>query len=175
MSDMIINNMGGGSFLQSQTRLMQEDLAKASVEYTKQRGIMKELMNILARKKVAAINDMYKDTTVFHDKYGACRWKFVGDVDTECIIIRLQYWVKSVPSEGLSKADAKVAELYGCSCFYESAVERARRFKSFDGKYELCDSVQWVYTIEDIVSPDFLKKGIMANGNTEPFSINLNE
>ena len=170
---MIINNMGGGIIQQSQLSLMQSELVKASVEYTKQRGVMKELIKELARKKVKALYDMYGGTTVYHEKYGVCKWEFVSNIETECLTIRFQYWVKSIQTANLSKTDKKVAECYNSAYNYNCAVDRASNFKSFDDMYQIYSSIEFVFTVEDMANPNFLKAGILADGDFSPFTINL--
>ncbi len=175
MSGMTINNFGNGVSTTSELSLMQSELVKASVEYTKQYGIINQLMNELRDKKLSAIRKAYTDVSVFHKIYGVCCWNFTASCSLASISLQLKYWVKHIPTNGLSANDKKVAESYNKWNDYESAYEYSRKFKSFENAYNLVGSVCWKFSIEEVCSSDFLQKGIRYDdGNKEDmFKINL--
>lgn len=161
MGGMTINNFGNGVATTSMVSLMQQELVKASVEYAKQYGIINQLMEELKDKKLSAIKKTYKDVSVFHRKYGECKWKFVAYKTTGSISIELSYWVKNIPTSGLSVNDKKVAETYNNYTYrYEDAIDCAERFKSFKDARNLYGSIEWCFRMDEICSSDFLEKGI---------------
>ena len=173
MSDMIINNMSSSVMATSELSLMQQELIKASVEYEKQYGIIMQLIRKLQAKKLKAVNDKYKETTVFHNKYGECRYSFDANAQENGITLTLSYWVKNIPLGGLSENDKKIAKKYNAYTYcYEQAEDTAREFKSFKDKYDLYGEVHWMFSMDDICDSKFIERGL-AIGDDEHGSFTI--
>ena len=173
MDGMVINNL----YAQATTEcsLLQQELLKSLVETRKQRGITESLIQRLAKKKMNAIRDMYKNVRVPHNKYGECSCYFYIDTFVDEITLTLKYYVKKIPFDGLSKHDKSVARRYNDYVYnYDKANDISSDFKSFHTPYGLTGCCSWSFSIDDILKSDFLTKGIRVGDKEDsPFKVFL--
>ena len=173
MEGMVINNLSAQA--NTECGLLQQELLKSFVEQRKQRGIMESLMQRLAAKKLDAINDMYGNVRVTHKEFGECGSDFSIDVLSNRIELTLNYYVKKIPLDGLSKHDKSIARRYNEYVYsYDSANNVSSGFKTFCPSFGLTGSCYWVFSIDEIAENDFLTKGIRFDGETDsPFNVFL--
>lgn len=168
---MEINN-NYGSMPMTELGMLQQELLTARTEMLKQQGITRELVRVLGEMKLDAIKKTYPSVKVSHEKYGVCsyEWKLVCFVDS--IKIYLNYYVKNVPLEGLSKSDKVIARRYNDCHNYERRKELSYRFNSI-GTTMLYSCIFWDYDFKSITSNDFLTKGIHCDEMDDAFAITL--
>lgn len=173
MGGMIINNLSAQA--NTECGLLQQELLKSFVERRKQIGITKSLMQILAEKKLKAIRNMYANVHVTHKKFGECGSNLCIDVIGDGITLTLEYYVKKVPLDGLSKHDKSVARRYNKDVYsYDSANNVSSNFKTFCPSFGLTGSCYWEFSIDEIVEGDFLARGIRFDDETDsPFNVFL--
>lgn len=173
MEGMVINNLSAQA--NTECGLLQQELLKSFVEQRKQRGITESLMQRLAAKKLDAINDMYGNVRVTHKEFGECGSDFSIDVLSNRIELTLNYYVKKIPLDGLSKHDKSVARRYNEYVYnYDSANNVSSNFKSFHPLYGLTGCCSWSFSIDDILKSDFLTKGIrVGDKGDSPFKVFL--
>ena len=162
MDGMVINNL----YAQATTEcsLLQQELLKSFVETRKQKGITESLMKRLAVKKMNAIEDMYVNVHVTHDKFGKCGSDFYIDATADRIKLSLKYYVNIIPLDGLSKHDKIIAKRYNyCVYNYDTANNVSSCFKTFRPWGGLTGRRDWIYYIDDILKSDFLAEGIIVN------------
>lgn len=162
MDGMVINNLLAQPT--NECGLLQKELLKSYVEARKQKGITESLMKRLAVKKMNAIEDMYGNVHVTHDKFGKCGIDFCIDATDDRITLSLKYYVKKIPLDGLSKHDKSVARRYNEYVYsYDCANNVSSGFKTFRPWGGLTGSCDWSYSIDDILKSDFLTEGISVN------------
>ena len=170
---MVINNLSAQA--NTECGLLQQELLKSFVEQRKQRGITESLMQRLAAKKLDAINDMYGNVRVTHKEFGECGSDFSIDVLSNRIELTLNYYVKKIPLDGLSKHDKSIARRYNESVYsYSTANDVSADFKTFHPSYGLADVCYWEFSIDDILKSNFLTEGIRIDNEADsPFDIFL--
>ena len=162
MDGMVINNLSAQ--VTTECGLLQQEILKSFVETRKQKGITESLMKRLAVKKMNAIEDMYGNVHVKHDKFGKCGSDFYIDVTADRIKLSLKYYVNMIPLDGLSKHDKSVAKRYNYFVYnYDTANNVSSGFKTFQPWGGLTGSCDWIYYIDDILKSDFLAEGIIVN------------
>ena len=162
MDGMAINNLSAQAT--TECGLLQQELLKSFVETRKQKGITESLMKRLAAKKMNAIEDMYGNVHVKHDKFGKCGSDFYIDATSDRITLSLKYYVNKIPLDGLSKHDKSVAKRYNAYAYnYWTANNVSSCFNTFRPWGGLTGSCDWVYSIDDILKSDFLTEGIIVN------------
>lgn len=173
MEGMVINNLSAQA--NTECGLLQQELLKSFVEARKQRGIMESLMQRLAAKKMKAIRDMYENVRVTHKKFGECDSNFYIDTIADRITLTLEYYVKEIPLDGLSKHDKSVARRYNEYVYsYDTANNVSSDFKTFHPSFGLTGSCSWDFSIDEIAENDFLTKGIRFDGEIDsPFNVFL--
>lgn len=173
MEGMVINNLSAQA--NTECGLLQQELLKSFVEQRKQRGITESLMQRLAAKKLDAINDMYGNVRVTHKEFGECGSDFSIDVLSNRIELTLNYYVKKIPLDGLSKHDKSIARRYNESVYsYSTANDVSADFKTFHPSYGLADVCYWEFSIDDILKSNFLTEGIRIDNEADsPFDIFL--
>ena len=173
MDGMVINNLSAQAT--TECGLLQQEILKSFVETRKQKGITESLMKRLAVKKMNAIEDMYGNVHVKHDKFGKCGSDFYIDVTADRIKLSLKYYVNRIPLDGLSKHDKSVAKRYNYFVYnYDTANNVSSGFKTFRPWGGLTGSCDWIYYIDDILKSDFLTKGIRVGDKEDsPFKVFL--
>lgn len=173
MEGMVINNLSAQA--NTECGLLQQELLKSFVEARKQRGIMESLMQRLAAKKMNAIIDMYGNVRVTHKEFGECGSNFSIDVLSNSIELTLEYYVKKIPLDGLSKHDKSIARRYNKDVYsYDSANNVSSDFKTFCPSFGLTGSCYWEFSVDEIVERDFLARGIRFDDETDsPFNVFL--
>ena len=173
MDGMVINNLS--SQATTECGLLQQELLKSFVETRKQKGITESLMKRLAVKKMNAIEDMYGNVHVKHDKFGKCGSDFYIDATADRIKLSLKYYVNRIPLDGLSNHDKSVARRYNEYVYsYDTANNVSSDFKSFHTPYGLTGCCSWSFSTDDILKSDFLTKGIRVGDKEDsPFKVFL--
>lgn len=173
MEGMVINNLSAQA--NTECGLLQQELLKSFVEQRKQIGITKSLMQRLAEKKLKAIRNMYANVHVTHEKFGECGSNLCINVIGDGITLTLEYYVKKIPLNGLSKHDKSVARRYNKDVYsYDSANNVSYDFKTFCPYFGLTGSCYWEFSIDEITERDFLTKGIRFDGEADsPFNVFL--
>lgn len=173
MDGMVINNLSAQAT--TECGLLQQELLKSFVEARKQRGIIESLMQRLAAKKINAIRDMYENVRVTHKKFGECYSNFYIDTIADGITLTLEYYVKEIPLDGLSKHDKSVARRYNEYVYsYDTANNVSSDFKTFLPCGGLTGIRDWSYSIDDILKSDLLTKGIRVSDKEDsPFKVFL--
>lgn len=162
MDGMVINNLSEQAT--TECGMLQQEILKSFVETRKQEGITENLMKRLAVKKMNAIEDMYVNIHVTHDKFGKCGSDFYIDATADRIKLSLKYYVNRIPLDGLSKHDKIIAKRYNCFVYnYDTANNISSCFKTFRPWGGLTGSCDWSYYIDDILKSDFLTEGISVN------------
>lgn len=162
MDGMVINNLSAQAT--TECNLLQQELLTSFVEARKQKGITESLMKRLAVKKLDAINDMYGNVRVTHKEFGECGSDFSIDVLSNRIELTLNYYVKKIPLDGLSKHDKSIARRYNEYVYsYDSANNVSSGFKTFCPWGGLTGSCDWSYSIDDILKNNFLTEGISVD------------
>ena len=149
---------------------LQVELIKSVVESARQEGIRSEILSCLASRKRKAIESMYPNIKVFHEKYGECKCFFKTTSDASRIYLKLIYYVPQIPTDGLSKHDKAIAIKYNYTNGYEEKRVLSYEFKSFNEC--VTDSISWTFDIDFVTSESFLKAGIICDAN-KPFAIIL--
>lgn len=173
MDGMVINNLSAQAT--TECSLLQQELLKSFVETRKQKGITESLMKRLAVKKMNAIEDMYGNVHVTHDKFGKCGSDFYINATADRIKLSLKYYVNRIPLEGLSNHDKIIAKRYNYFVYnYDTANNVSSGFKTFRPWGGLTGSCDWSYSIDDILKSDFLTKGIRVSDKEDsPFKVFL--
>ena len=173
MDGMVINNLSAQAT--TECGLLQQELLKSFVETRKQKGITESLMKRLAVKKMNAIEDMYGNVHVTHDKFGKCGSDFHISANADRITLSLKYYVNIIPLDGLSKHDKIIAKRYNYFVYnYDTANNISSCFKTFRPWGGLTGSCYWDFSIDEILESDFLTKGIRIVSETDsPFDIFL--
>lgn len=173
MDGMVINNLSAKAT--TECELLQQEILKSFVETRKQKGITENLMKRLAVKKMNAIEDMYGNVHVTHDKFGKCGSDFYIDATADRITLSLKYYVNIIPLDGLSRHDKSVARRYNEYVYnYDKANDISSDFKSFHPSYGLTGCCSWSFSIDDILKIDFLTKGIRVGDKEDsPFKVFL--
>ena len=173
MDGMVINNLSAQAT--TECGLLQQELLKSFVETRKQKGITESLMKRLAVKKMNAIEDMYGNVHVTHDKFGKCGSDFYINANADRITLSLKYYVNIIPLDGLSKHDKIIAKRYNYFVYnYDTANNISSCFKTFHPWGGLTGSCDWGYSIDDILKSDFLTKGIRVSDKEDsPFKVFL--
>ena len=173
MDGMVINNLSAQET--TECGLLQQELLKSFVETRKQKGITESLMKRLAVKKMNAIEDMYGNVHVTHDKFGKCGSDFYISANADRITLSLKYYVNIIPLDGLSKHDKIIAKRYNYFVYnYDTANNISSCFKTFRPCGGLTGSCYWDFSIDEILESDFLTKGIRIVSETDsPFDIFL--
>ena len=162
MEGMVINNLSAQ--VTTECGLLQQELLKSFVETRKQKGITESLMKRLAVKKMNAIEDMYENVHVTHDKFGKCGSDFYINANADRITLSLKYYVNRIPLDGLSNHDKIIAKRYNYFVYsYDTANNVSSGFKTFRPWGGLTGSCDWSYSIDDILKSDFLTEGIIVN------------
>ncbi len=151
--------------------MLQQELLLARTEMLKQQGITKELVRVLGEMKLDAIKETYSSVKVSHEKYGvcSCEWELRCYIDS--VRIYLNYYVKNLPLDGLSKSDKVIARRYNNGYDYKRRDELSYRFNSISTM--LCSFIFWDYDFKSITSNDFLTRGIQCDRIHDPFTITL--
>ena len=173
MDGMVINNLSAQAT--TECGLLQQELLKSFVETRKQKGITESLMKRLAVKKMNAIEDMYGNVHVTHDKFGKCGSDFYIDATADRIKLSLKYYVNIIQLDGLSRHDKIIAKRYNyCVYNYDTANNVSSCFNTFRPCGGLTGRRDWIYSIDDILKRDFLTKGIRVGDKEDcPFKVFL--